>query len=296
MLSVLRRAPVVVLCLVLVGTPTVLAQAPAKGTEILWDRYGVPHIFAPDHASLFYAYGYAQMEAHSELLLRLYAQARGRGAEYYGANYLAADRWVRTNGIPETARKWAAGQSVGVWSADRVVRARVERLGGRAQGRAQCRGAAGAAGQRRRRLRALPARHSLRLDHQSGEAVDATRARRRRDARLQRVGHRRVPLGDGQGDPDEQLAPPVGRHPHLLRGAALGARRHVVRRGVGRLPRAASVLHRVRRLDADDEQSCRVGSVSPGAEGRRLRARRTGEAIRDAHRNHQGTGSERIAS
>ena len=111
MLSVLRRAPVVVLCLVLVGTPPVLAQAPAKGTEILWDRYGVPHIFAPDHSSLFYAYGYAQMEAHSELLLQLYAQARGRGAEYYGANYLAADRWVRTNGIPETARKWAAGQS-----------------------------------------------------------------------------------------------------------------------------------------------------------------------------------------
>ena len=23
----------------------------AKGTEILWDRYGIPHIFAPDHAS-----------------------------------------------------------------------------------------------------------------------------------------------------------------------------------------------------------------------------------------------------
>jgi hypothetical protein len=44
MLSVLRRAPVVVLCLVLAGTPPVLAQAPAKGTEILWDRYGVPHI------------------------------------------------------------------------------------------------------------------------------------------------------------------------------------------------------------------------------------------------------------
>src|SRR5262245_66223028 len=87
------------------------AQAPKKGTEILWDRYGVPHIFAPDHPSLFYAYGYAQMEAHSELLLRLYAQARGRGAEYYGATYLEADRWVRTNGIPETAKKWAAGQS-----------------------------------------------------------------------------------------------------------------------------------------------------------------------------------------
>src|SRR5262245_14651734 len=117
--TVSRRAPLS-LCataVLLVGIVTVASPAlaaapgPAKGTEILWDRYGVPHIFAPDHASLFYAYGYAQMEAHSELLLRLYAQARGRGAEYYGATYLESDRWVRTNGIPETAKTWAAGQS-----------------------------------------------------------------------------------------------------------------------------------------------------------------------------------------
>ena len=83
----------------------------AKGTEILWDHYGVPHIFAPDHPSLFQAYGYAQMEAHSELLIRLYAQARGRAAEYYGEHYLESDRWVRTNGLPDTAKQWAKGQT-----------------------------------------------------------------------------------------------------------------------------------------------------------------------------------------
>lgn len=85
--------------------------APTRGTEILWDQWGIPHITAADHPSLFYAYGYAQMEAHSELLLRLYAQARGRGAEIYGEPYLAADRWVRTNGLPARAREWAKGQS-----------------------------------------------------------------------------------------------------------------------------------------------------------------------------------------
>ncbi|HTM31757.1 MAG TPA: penicillin acylase family protein [Vicinamibacterales bacterium] len=108
-----RLAFALIVSLVLSGAVGVAAraQAPAKGTEILWDRYGVPHIFAPDHPSLFYAYGYAQMEAHSELLLRLYAQARGRGAEFYGEKYLADDQWVRTNGIPATARQWAAGQS-----------------------------------------------------------------------------------------------------------------------------------------------------------------------------------------
>jgi len=87
------------------------AVSAPTGTEILWDRYGVPHIFAADHPSLFRAYGYAQMEAHAELLVRLYAQARGRGAEFYGAEYLDSDKWVRTNGLPETAKQWAQGQS-----------------------------------------------------------------------------------------------------------------------------------------------------------------------------------------
>ncbi|MGE3519342.1 MAG: penicillin acylase family protein [Vicinamibacterales bacterium] len=92
------------------GTGTAEA-APAKGTEILWDKWGIPHINAPDHPSLFYAYGYAQMEAHSELLLRLYAQARGRGAELYGDQFLDDDKWVRTNGIPARAKEWAKGQT-----------------------------------------------------------------------------------------------------------------------------------------------------------------------------------------
>jgi acyl-homoserine-lactone acylase len=87
------------------------AAIPAKGTEILWDQYGIPHIFAADHPSLFYAYGYAQMEAHAELLLQLYAQARGRAAEFYGAAYVDSDRWVRVNGTPERAKTWAAQQS-----------------------------------------------------------------------------------------------------------------------------------------------------------------------------------------
>ena len=69
---------VVVATLVLSGCESAPAPAVQKaGTtsaEILWDKYGVPHIFAPDHPSLFQAYGYAQMEAHSELLIRLYAR------------------------------------------------------------------------------------------------------------------------------------------------------------------------------------------------------------------------------
>ena len=113
-------ASVLALTLGGLAVPARAADVPAKGTEILWDRYGIPHIFAPDHSSLFYAYGYAQMEAHAELLMRLYAQARGRGAEFYGEQYLADDRWVRTNGLPALAKQWATGP-------DRGIRARSSR-------------------------------------------------------------------------------------------------------------------------------------------------------------------------
>jgi len=78
----------------------------APKTEILWDQYGVPHIFADSLESMFYAHGWAQMQNHADLLLRLYGESRGRGAEYWGASHLDLDRWVQTNGVPERAQQW----------------------------------------------------------------------------------------------------------------------------------------------------------------------------------------------
>src|SRR6188474_2573774 len=54
--------------------------AASSTTDVLWDRWGVPHIFAPNLNESLYAFGWAQMESHGDLLLRLYGQARGRGA------------------------------------------------------------------------------------------------------------------------------------------------------------------------------------------------------------------------
>lgn len=79
-------------------------------TEILWDTWGVPHIFAKDEAGAFQAFGWAQMHSHGKLLLQLLAQGRGRAAEYYGHPLLVSDRTVHTLGIYETARKWHAQQ------------------------------------------------------------------------------------------------------------------------------------------------------------------------------------------
>ncbi len=82
-----------------------------KNTEILWDTYGIPHIYAKDTNSAFYSFGWAQMQSHGNLLLRLYGQARGKAAAYWGEDYLESDRWVWTMDVPNRASTWYKAQS-----------------------------------------------------------------------------------------------------------------------------------------------------------------------------------------
>ena len=93
-----------------------LAQAasayhPMHGSQVLWDRYGVPHVYARSVPDLFYGFGWAQAHSHGEILAKLYAQARGRAAEYYGANDLENDRWMAINDVPARAGRWLAQQT-----------------------------------------------------------------------------------------------------------------------------------------------------------------------------------------
>jgi acyl-homoserine-lactone acylase len=88
---------------------------PQKGSEILWDKFGVPHVFAKSTTDMFYLFGYAEMEAHGNLLLHTIGGSRGRGAEYFGpgegdAN-LKTDRWIWTNEVPARSLKWLALQT-----------------------------------------------------------------------------------------------------------------------------------------------------------------------------------------
>lgn len=82
----------------------------AAETEILWDRFGIPHVFAGDDASLARAFGWCQAHSHGDLLLKLYGRARGRAAEYWGAGekdwQLESDRRICRLGVPERAQKW----------------------------------------------------------------------------------------------------------------------------------------------------------------------------------------------
>ena len=90
--------------------PAAAARAPAQ-TEILWDSWGVPHIYAADTPGLFHAFGWAQMASHGDLLLRSYGKARGRASEYWGEEHLPSDRWMHTVDVPQRAQRWYDAQS-----------------------------------------------------------------------------------------------------------------------------------------------------------------------------------------
>jgi acyl-homoserine-lactone acylase len=79
--------------------------------DILWDTYGVPHIYGKTEAAVFYGFGYAQAESHGNLLLHLYGESRGRASEYWGPEFLSSDKWVVINGIYERGAEWYKQQT-----------------------------------------------------------------------------------------------------------------------------------------------------------------------------------------
>lgn len=89
-----------------IAAPAAVQAAP-RG-EILYDTYGVPHIYGKDEASVFYGFGYATVQNHGNVVVKLYGQARGRAAEYWGPAEVESDKWVIANGIYERAKAWYA--------------------------------------------------------------------------------------------------------------------------------------------------------------------------------------------
>ncbi|BBE34519.1 penicillin acylase family protein [Sphingosinicella microcystinivorans] len=109
-LKILRNAVGIFLTLGISAAHAQALEAARSSAEILWDRYGVPHIYAPDDTSAMRALGYAQMTNHAEQVLLNIASARGEYAAFFGPG--AGDRNVEsdidviTNDIPARARRW----------------------------------------------------------------------------------------------------------------------------------------------------------------------------------------------
>jgi len=75
-------------------------------SEILWDTWGVPHIYGKNEQDLFYGMGWAQMHSHGDLLMKLYAEARGEGAKYFGESAVALTQKLHTFGIPALSKSY----------------------------------------------------------------------------------------------------------------------------------------------------------------------------------------------
>ncbi len=78
-------------------------KASENEAEIIWDTWGVPHIYANTEADMYYAFGWAQMQNHADLILELYAEARGSASEYFGGEYIERDRLARLFNLQDSA-------------------------------------------------------------------------------------------------------------------------------------------------------------------------------------------------
>ncbi|WP_340064760.1 penicillin acylase family protein [Ascidiimonas aurantiaca] len=86
---------------------TSCTQKPEEGiteNEILWDTWGVPHIYATNDAALYEMMGWVQMQNHGDLILRLYGESRGKASEYWEGNF-EKDYLLHQIGVPETGVK-----------------------------------------------------------------------------------------------------------------------------------------------------------------------------------------------
>lgn len=81
------------------------------GGEILWDSFGVPHIYAKTEEGGFYGFGYAQAQSHGNLLLRMYGESRARAAEYWGEKNESQDKWLVANDVPARSIRWFKQQT-----------------------------------------------------------------------------------------------------------------------------------------------------------------------------------------
>jgi len=104
-------APVAAALLIFGPASAASGFRPTHGSEVLWDRYGVAHVYGSTVNDLFFGFGWAQARSHGDILARLYAQARGRAAEYFGMQELQSDRWMALNDVPARARLWLQQQS-----------------------------------------------------------------------------------------------------------------------------------------------------------------------------------------
>jgi penicillin amidase len=72
--------------------------------EVLYDEYGIPHIYAQNEEDLFHAFGYVHAQDRLFQMEALRRLADGRLAEVFGEKALASDKYFRTLSFREHAQ------------------------------------------------------------------------------------------------------------------------------------------------------------------------------------------------
>ncbi|MGD9587710.1 MAG: penicillin acylase family protein [Pyrinomonadaceae bacterium] len=99
-----------ILILICVVAATCVA-AEAHTARIVWDKWDVPHISGRAETDVYYGFGWAQMEAHADLILRMYGRSRAESAAYWGGpENLQRDIAYRKLAIPRRAQEWLDSQ------------------------------------------------------------------------------------------------------------------------------------------------------------------------------------------
>jgi len=80
-------------------------------TKIDWDIWGVPHITASNEKDLFFAQGWAEMQAHANLVLQLYGTSRGKGSAYWGQKFESSDMLIHNLNLPNIASSFTKTQN-----------------------------------------------------------------------------------------------------------------------------------------------------------------------------------------
>ena len=191
-----RVGLVLTLALLTASTGPGAAAAPAKGTEILWDTFGIPHIFArrsPEPVPCVRVRPDGRACRTARAPLRAGARTRGGVLRRLlpGERPLGAD-----DRHPGEGEAVGVAADAGVRRPDSRLRGRTERVGREEPDAAQRRGQGRPAVDSRRRLRARAAHHSLRLADQRTDRLSqgTPTDRSRRMARTAgRSARRRAP-------------------------------------------------------------------------------------------------------
>lgn len=108
-MSYLKMGAIIVLVCTIYGD---LNAQLAISAEIKWDTWGVPHIKGERDTDAYYAFGWAQMKAHGNIILESYGKARGRSAEYWSDDQNStSDLLIRRLNVPKRAQQWFEAQN-----------------------------------------------------------------------------------------------------------------------------------------------------------------------------------------